>query len=333
MLNIPSSHHWRRLLSLAALLALTLCVPVGASHLRQGSVGQAASSATKRPMTFLDMQKTRSIAATAPSPDGRWLLYTISTPDWKEAKSQTDVYLVSLDQGMGSTRQMTFTKDKNEASPTWSRDASFFVFSSNRDAPSSSATQNQLYLMRPDGGEARRITDAKDGVSTFAFSRDGKWLAYRAGKSGEEQLYRLPVAGIDSAEPEQLTKQAAGVGSWAWAPDSRRMYFSGAEIADKDEKLRREKKFTVNIRNPETPVASLWALDLEPREVKALTQDPSISVASFTISEDGKWVGFQGIAADRYKRNITEQGINGNLYILAGGDRPDRAAREQPGGS
>ena len=29
---------------------------------------------------------------------------------------------------------LAFTKDKNENNPRWSRDASFFVFSSNRDA-------------------------------------------------------------------------------------------------------------------------------------------------------------------------------------------------------
>ena len=34
-------------------------------------------------------------------------------------------------------------------------------------------------------------------------------------------------------------------------------------------RLRREKKFTVNIRNPETPVASLWALDLAARKHQA----------------------------------------------------------------
>ena len=31
----------------------------------------------------------------------------------------------------------------------------------------------QLYLMRPDGGEAHKITDARDGVSSFATSPDG----------------------------------------------------------------------------------------------------------------------------------------------------------------
>ncbi len=277
---------------------------------------QSPATAAKRPMTFLDMQTMRSAGAPSVSPDGRWMLYTITTPDWKEAKRQSDVYLVSLQQGVASTKQMTFTRDKNETEPRWSRDGTFFVFLSNREAPSSSASQNQLYLMRPDGGEARRVTDAKEGVSTFAFSKDGRWLVYRSRKSGEEQLYRLPIEGIDTATAEQITKQDAGVGAWQIAPDSRRIYFVGAEAADKDDKARLDKKFTVDIRNAETPLASLWVVEPDVKKTTQLTHDATITVADFTISEDGKWVGFRGIAADRYKRNITEQNINGDLYLL-----------------
>src|ERR671912_550911 len=104
-----------------------------------------------------------SVAAPETSPDGRWLLYTLSTPDWKEAKRQTDVYLVSLQQGVSSTKQMTFTKEKNETSPRWARDGSFFAFLSNREAPEDASSRNQLYVMRPDGGEARRVSDPKEG--------------------------------------------------------------------------------------------------------------------------------------------------------------------------
>ena len=280
---------------------------------RLGAQGQPAA---KRPMTFLDMQKMRQVSAPTPSPDGHWLLYTVSTPDWKEAKRQTDIYVVSLEKGLASTRQMTFTKDKNESEPRWAKDGSFFVFASNREAPSSSATQNQLYLMRLDGGEARKITDAKEGVSTFALSHDGKWLVYRSGKAGEEQLFRLPIEGIDTATAEPLTKQVAGVGRWEWAPDDKRIYFVGDEASDADEKVRREKKFTVDIKNADTPLASLWALDLEPRKVTQLTKGSTITVADFSISPDGKWVGFRGISADRYKRNITEQNINSDPFLL-----------------
>jgi len=296
-----------------ALIAVCALLLISAEARAQAAPSAAAG---KRPMTFLDMQQMRSASAPAVSADGRWLLYTISTPDWKEAKRQSDIYLVSVQQGLPSTRQMTFTKDKNETAPAWLRDGSAFVFASNREAPSASANQNQLYLMRPDGGEARKITEAKEGVSTFALSRDGKWLAYRSGKTGEEQLYRLPMDGLETAKPEQLTKQEGGVGTWRWAPDSSRIYFTGPDKADADEKQRREKKFTVDIRNAETPLAALWVVMPAPVKVERLTKDDRYSVADFTISDDGKWVGFRGIAADRYKRNITEQNINSDPYLV-----------------
>ena len=247
--------------------ALLITVPAG------GVIPTLAQSqAEKRPMTFLDMQQMRNAGSPAPSPDGKWLLYTVSTPDWKEAKRQSDIVLVSLQQGVSSTKQLTFTKEKNETSPQWAKDGTSFFFLSNREAPENAAARNQVYLMRTDGGEARRVTDAKEGVSNYTLSPDGKWLVYRSGKSGEEQLYRMPVAGIESASAEQITRQPAGIGTWQWTNDSRRIYFLADDVLDKDEKARREKKFTVNIRNMETPRASLWALDLDPVEADTADQ-------------------------------------------------------------
>ncbi|HEX6973547.1 MAG TPA: prolyl oligopeptidase family serine peptidase, partial [Vicinamibacterales bacterium] len=267
-------------------------------------------------MTFVDVQQMRTIGSPSPSPDGKWLLYTMTTPDWKEARRQTDIHLVSTAQGVASSRQMTFTKEKNETAPAWSRDGRMFAFLSNREAPENASGRNQVYLMRPDGGEARRITDAKDGVQDFAFSPDGKWLAFRAGKSGEEQLYRLPVNAIESATAVQITKHAAGIGTWKWSPDSSRIYFAAPETPDTAEKERREKKFTVNIRNMETPAARLWSVTTEPSSVKPLTEDPSFSVSNFTISRDGKWLAFTGESSNRYERNITQAGLYADLYLL-----------------
>lgn len=297
----------RTILSLVALLvvaAADLSVPVA-----------RAQVPAPRPMTFLDMQQMRQVGATAPSPDGKWMLYTLSTPDWKEARRQTDIYLVSIAQGVASTKQMTFTKEKDETSPRWAEDGSFFVFLSNREAPETSATRNQLYLMRPDGGEARRITDAKEGVSDFAFSDDGRWLTFRSGKSGEEQLYRLPGNVPDGSAAEQITKHPTGVRSWKWAPDGTRIYFVTPDANDEDEKARRDKKFTVNIRNPEVPVASLWALDLAARATRRLT-DGAYSADDVTISKDGRWIGFRGLSPNRYQRGITQENLYADLYLL-----------------
>ncbi len=282
-----------------------------------------AGQAAQRPMTFLDMQQLRQAASPTPSPDGAWLLYTLATPDWQEAKRQTDLYLVSIRQGVTSTRQMTFTADKSEASPAWAPDGSYFLFLSNREAPESAASRNQLYMMRPDGGEARRLTDAREGVSDFAVGRGG-WLAFRSGKSGEEQLFRLPVSGDRAAAPEPVTKHSTGVGTWRWSPDGSRIYFVTPDAIDQDDKTRRDKKFTVNIRNPETPVSSLWAIDVSatpmapggPPQARRLTEGGAYSADDFTISPDGAWVGFRGLSPDRYKRGITSENIYGDLYLL-----------------
>ena len=131
--------------------------------------------------------------------------------------------------GLPSHRQLTFTEDSNETSPQWARDGSFFVFSSNREGD-----HNQIYAMRPDGGEARRVTDVAEGVRDFTFSDDGQWLAYRSGKSGQEQLYRLPVAEMHDAEAEQITDEPAGIESWRWAPDSDGIYFTRPDSRDAD---------------------------------------------------------------------------------------------------
>ena len=275
-----------------------------------------AQGAGVRPMTFLDMRQMKSVSSPTPSPDGKWLLYTLATPDWKEAKSQTDVYLVSMTQGVTSTKQMTFTKEKNETSPRWTRDGRAFFFLSNREAPENAAMRNQIFTMRPDGGEAQRVTDTKEGVRDYALTKDGRWLIYRTGKDGDEQLYRLPVTGIETATAEHLAKHDAGIGTWRIAPDDKRIYWVSADVLDKDEKERREKKFTVNIRNMETPSSSLHAVDLDTRTGKKLTDGTQYAATSFTISDDSKWVGFRGQSLNRYQRNITSESLYGDLYLL-----------------
>ncbi len=293
--------------------ALAACV---ASVTSQMAWAQAAGEGP-RPMTFMDAQLFKRAGSPTPSPDGRWLLYTVTTPDWEEAESQTDIHLVSLQEGLPSHRQMTFTEGKNETSPRWSPDASFFVFASNREAPGS-GNQNQLYLMRPDGGEARRITDAGDGVSDFAFSPDGLWLVFRAGESGKRQLWRLPVEGIVAAEAEQITDEPAGIEEWESAPDSRSIYFTRPDSLDEDQALRREKGFTVDIKNMVTPLSNLWVLDLasDSLSTRQLTDDPSISVTGFEMSDDGNWIAFTGGSAKRYERNITGARLYADQFLL-----------------
>ena len=57
--------------------------------------------AQPRPMTFLDAQHLRTAGAPALSPDGGSMLFTLSVPDWKEARRFTDVWMVSTSRTPG----------------------------------------------------------------------------------------------------------------------------------------------------------------------------------------------------------------------------------------
>jgi dipeptidyl aminopeptidase/acylaminoacyl peptidase len=285
--------------SMSALLLAAVCAVPAASQ--------------QRPLTFMDVQLLKSGGSWTPSPDGAWMLYTVSTPDWEEAERQSDIHLVSLSVGYTSSRQLTYTDDKNETQPTWAPDGTHFVFASNRD---SEGEDNQLYVMRHDGGEARKFTDTADGVSGFSFSPSGDWLVYRSGDSGQEQLYRLPVADLFDTDPEQITAGEAGVANWDWSPDGGSIYFVRPDSFDEDEKRRVEEGFTVDVRNGVTPLSSLWSVTVAGASERRLTEDSSYSVSGFVISDDGRWLSFSGGSPERYERNITQARLYADQYLM-----------------
>ena len=292
----------------------------------------AGAQQAKRPMTFLDAQEMRQASAPVVSPDGAWGLYTLTTPDWKLNRRQSDIYLVNVKTGVASTRQLTYTKDKDETSPRWAPDGGF-VFSSNRDAPAGATTSapsapsgppgafgggggaNQLYYMRPDGGEARKITNATGGVGQFQFTRDGKWLIFSAGRADQQQLWAIPAKTID-APAVQLTKHPTPVRQWILSHDGATVFFLSPDTVFGDERRRTEAQFGVMIRNPVEPRVHLWRLDLASKATKRLTGDSSYSVTTVTLSDDGKWAGFNATKDDRYFRGTTDERNASDLYLL-----------------
>src|SRR3989475_3817524 len=135
------------LLTLLALLCLALAAGVQA--------------AAKRPMTFQDVIEMRAVGAGKISPNGKFVVYTVSIPQWKAGKNFTDLFVAPSD-GSAPPRQLTFTKEKNETQPQWARDSRTVGFLSDRESTAATPI-NQLYLMRIDGGEARPGSDTKDG--------------------------------------------------------------------------------------------------------------------------------------------------------------------------
>lgn len=121
----------------------------------------------------------RSISNLQFSPDGTRVAFVVAEPPESDRRPR---HIWLYDKKSGGVRQFTFSS-KDESFPRWSPDGKQIAFLSNRD------DQQQIYVMRADGGEAAAVTKGKRSVHGFAWSPDGKQIAFLApnAKSQDEE--------------------------------------------------------------------------------------------------------------------------------------------------
>ena len=134
-----------------------------------------AAQTAKHPLRLDDLARFREVRDPQISPDGKFVAYVVSQVDTKEDKSNSHVWLASLDGK--SDRQITFSMD-SESSPRWSPDGSFLAFTSSRPGPTKG---NQVWLLDRNGGEAYQLTNVKGRLQGFEWSPDSKRLALVVG--------------------------------------------------------------------------------------------------------------------------------------------------------
>jgi dipeptidyl aminopeptidase/acylaminoacyl peptidase len=128
------------------------------------------------PEAALDL---RSISDLQFSPDGTRVALVVTDPPKGERRAR---HIWLYDKKLGVVRQFTFSA-KDETSPRWSPDGKQIAFLSNRE------DQQQIFVMRADGGEAAAVTKGKRSVQSFAWSTDGQQIAFIApdAKTGAEE--------------------------------------------------------------------------------------------------------------------------------------------------
>lgn len=149
-----------------------------------------SARAEKRAFTIEDLYRLRSISDLRVSPDGRLIIYSVSTPNLGKGKRVAHIWMMHSDGS--AARQLTFS-EKGESSPAFSPDGNWISFVSSREGSSN------LYLMPVSGGEAHRLTKISTGVSDAIWSPDGKWLAFSS------DVY--PECGADDACNKKISDQ------------------------------------------------------------------------------------------------------------------------------
>jgi dipeptidyl aminopeptidase/acylaminoacyl peptidase len=232
----------------------------------------------------------RTIADLQFSPNGTKLAFIVTEPP-KETERLRHLWVWSKQNG--SVRQFTYSV-KSESNPRWSPDGKQLAFLSNREE-----NQQQIFMMRADGGEGVALTKGKRSVKSFEWSPDGKQIAYSAPDAKtedeekkekdkddahvvdkEDKRARLWILDVATKETRALTKPNWEVNELAWAPKGDRIIVKATEHPESDQYT--DKIYSVQVS------------DGAMKELSA----PRGPFGELRVSQDGRTISFVGARED-----------------------------------
>ena len=146
----------------------------------------AQTAVSPHPMALNDVFAVKDVGNPEVSPDGKWVLYTVSAMDLKKDHHTTDLWMVSWD-GQQDI-QLTYDYDEPVSSPEWSPDGKYISFLSDRKGK---VEGMQVWVLSRQGGEARQLTDVS--------KKQGEIKAYQWSPDGQRLLLTVHTGGTVSA--------------------------------------------------------------------------------------------------------------------------------------
>jgi dipeptidyl aminopeptidase/acylaminoacyl peptidase len=137
----------------------------------------APAAPPKRPLAEADLRGLTTLLDPQIAPDGKRVALIVRRPDF--AKNEYANELVLVDVRTKAARTLVHERD-DVASPRWSPagDRIAYVATPPKDPGDKEDPKPQLFVLRLDGGEPARVTDAAHGVESFAWRPDGRGFAY-----------------------------------------------------------------------------------------------------------------------------------------------------------
>jgi dipeptidyl aminopeptidase/acylaminoacyl peptidase len=114
-----------------------------------------------------DLFRMKSISSPKLSPDGQWIMYSLSKADSAKDRYESKLYMMSTD----SKETIQLTDERSAGSPAWSPDNAYISFLSKSKVE---AEPSQLFLMNRKGGEPMQLTHIKGEIFRYKWFEDGK---------------------------------------------------------------------------------------------------------------------------------------------------------------
>jgi len=249
----------------------------------------SAATASRKTLTAESFLDLRTLQDPQFSSDGSRIVFVVSDP-LKGEKRTTHLWL--YDRNSSTARQLTYSA-KSESSPRWSPDAKTLAFLSNRGGD-----QQQIFLLRMEGGEAYAVTKDKASVSALAWSPDGHSIAYLAPDpkteaeekkqqakddahvvDKDDKQPRLRVLDLANNESRALTSADWKIEDLVWMPDGQSLVVRGTNRPASDQ-------FTDGIYS--VPLSGAQ------KELRA----PHGPLGRVRVSPSGKWISFTAARDD-----------------------------------
>ncbi len=160
-----------RVRAIPGLWSMALALAVGAG-LMAAPPSASAAPASKRPITHEDVWLMKRPGALAVSPDGRWVVVSVTEPSYEENGARSDLWIVPADRS-APARRLTSGRG-SEVDVTFSDDGSRIAFLAKRDDDDHA----QVYVLPLAGGEAQRVTNWPGGAKAPRFSPDGASILF-----------------------------------------------------------------------------------------------------------------------------------------------------------
>ncbi len=132
-----------------------------------------AQTAGKVPISHESMWALKRVGAPNPSPDGKWVVFSLVEPAYDEKDQVSDLWIVPTD-ASAKPRRLTFSKS-GESGVAWSPDSQRLAFSAKREGDEVA----QIYVLDvAEGGEAVRVTSLSTGARSPQWRPDGKAILF-----------------------------------------------------------------------------------------------------------------------------------------------------------